>query len=354
MKRIFNTALVATVAMLSLTSCGQKGPKEDAIVKAAQGPVLTVTAAAESAEVAETVDFTTTLLPYKKSFITPQMALRIDEILVNVGDHVTEGQLVASLDKNQYNQTAVQLKNAEQSLQRMKNVFESGGVSQAQIDELETSVTVLRETVSNLEESIELRSPFSGIITGRYNEPGDLFMMGGNADGGVGILQVMQTDQLKAVVALSEKYYPLVTKGMKVTVTCDVFPGREFEGIVNIVYPSVNAQTHTFNVEVIVPNGDETLRPGMFARTEFNMGSRESITIPDVAIQKQMGVNDRYVYVIKDGVAERRVVTLGRQVGSRIEVLSGLAEGEEVAITALSKIKNGAAVQVTEGTNIPN
>lgn len=343
---------MATLMVASLlTSCGAGSKSKSADVEKVltqQTSVLAKVAAVESAEVAEKVDFTTTLLPYKKSFITPQMALRIDEIRVEVGDHVKKNQIVATLDKNQYNQSAVQLKNAEQSLARMKSVYESGGVSKAQIDELETSVIVLRETVANLERNIELRSPIDGIITGRYNEPGDLFAMAGNADGGIGVLQVMQIDRLKAVVSISEKYYPQVYKGMKVEVTADVYPDREFEGTVEIVYPAINAATHTFNVEVTVPNGKEILRPGMFARTQFNMGTRESLTIPDVAVQKQMGVNDRYVYVIKDGKAERRVVELGRQVGTRVEVLSGVEAGEMVAITSLSKIKNGTSVEVVE------
>lgn len=339
---------VATaVAAISLSACGTKKAAKMGVV-AQSSEVLTKTAPVEIADVAQTIDFTTTLLPYKKTFVTPQMSLRIDEIRVEVGDHVKKDQIVATLDKNQYNQSAVQLRNAEQNLARMKSVYEAGGVSRSQIDELETSVTVLRETVANLERNIELRSPIDGVITGRYNEPGDLFAMAGNADGGIGVLQVMQIDRLKAVVAISEKYYPQVYKGMKVSVTADVYPDKEFEGVVNIVYPAINTATHTFNVEVIVPNAKEILRPGMFARTEFNMGVRESLVVPDVAVQKQMGVNDRYVYVIKNGVAERRVVEVGRQVGSRVEILSGVAAGEEVAVTALSKIKNGTAVKVVE------
>lgn len=349
MKRNAIFTLVAMFATLSLSSCGEGGgAKKAAPMAAVATEVLTKVAPVERVEVAEDVDFTTTLLPYKKTFITPQMALRIDEIMVEVGDHVKANQLVATLDKNQYNQTAVQLRNAEQNLARMKSVYEAGGISKSQIDELETSVTVMRENIANLERNIELRSPIDGVITGRYNEPGDLFAMAGNADGGMGILQVMQINKLKAVVAISEKYYPQVYKGMKVKVTADVYPDKEFEGEVNIVYPAINSATHTFNVEVIVPNGKEILRPGMFARTEFNMGNRMSLTVPDVAVQKQVGVNDRYVYVVKDGVAERRVVTLGRQVGTRVEVLSGVEAGESVAITALSKIKNGTAVKVVE------
>lgn len=350
MKRNTIFTFVATLAAITLTSCGGQGTasQKGSAVESKPTEVLTKTSPVESVEVAEDVDFTTTLLPFKKTFITPQMALRIDEIRVEVGDHVKKDQLVATLDKNQYNQSAVQLKNAEQNLARLKTVYEAGGVSKSQIDELETSVTVLRETVANLERNIELRSPIDGVVTGRYNEPGDLFAMAGNADGGIGVLQVMQIDRLKAVVAISEKYYPLVYKGMKVKVTADVYPDKEFEGVVNIIYPAINTATHTFNVEVIVPNGKEILRPGMFARTEFNMGNRQSLTVPDVAVQKQMGVNDRYVYVVKDGVAERRVVELGRQVGTRVEVLSGVEAGEEVAVTALSKIKNGTPVKVVE------
>ena len=350
MKISRNIALATAMVAFVLTSCGggKTAAKEAAGAPIAQSEVLAKVAPVERIEVAEKVDFTTTLLPYKKSFITPQMALRIDEIRVQVGDHVKGGEIVATLDKNQYNQTAAQLKNAEQNLARMRSVYEAGGVSKSQIDELETSVTVMRETIANLERNIELRSPFDGVITGRYNEPGDLFAMAGNADGGIGVLQVMQINKLKAVVALSEKYYPLVYKGMKVKVTADVYPDKVFEGTVEIVYPSINAATHTFNVEVVVPNGKEILRPGMFARTEFNMGNRMSLTVPDVAVQKQMGVNDRYVYVVKDGVAERRVVTLGRQVGTRVEILSGVEAGESVAVTSLSKIKNGTAVKVVE------
>lgn len=341
--------VVVALTTLALAGCvGNKTKSSVEGVLTQQTAVLTKVAPVENVEVAQTVDFTTTLLPYKKTFITPQMALRIDEIRVDVGDHVKEGQLVATLDRNQYNQTSAQLKNAKQNLARMRSVYEAGGVSRSQIDELETSVSVMEENIANLERNIELRSPIDGVITGRYNEPGDLFTMGGNADGGVGVLQVMQINRLKAIVALSEQYYPQVYKGMKVKVMAEVYPDREFEGEVNIVYPAINATTHTFNVEVLVPNAKEILRPGMFARTEFNMGSRKSLVVPDVAVQKQMGVNDRYVYVIKDGVAERRVVTLGRQVGQQVEILSGVTEGEEVAITALSKIKNGTTVEVVK------
>ena len=85
----------------------------------------------------------------------------------------------------------------------------------------------------------------------------------------------------------------------------------------------------------------------MYARTTFDMGSKEGVMVPDVAVQKQVGSAERYLYVIEgDSVAERRSIKVGRQVGDRVDILSGVEPGEQVAVTALSKLFDGAAVDV--------
>ncbi|MBR5455020.1 MAG: efflux RND transporter periplasmic adaptor subunit, partial [Rikenellaceae bacterium] len=126
----------------------------------------------------------------------------------------------------------------------------------------------------------------------------------------------------------------------------DIFPGEEFEGKVTLIHPAMDAVTRTFTVEVTIPNANERLRPGMFSRSIFNMGNRESVMISDVAISRQAGTNERYAFVINDGVAERRVITLGRQVGNKVEVLSGIEAGEQVAVTSMSKLDQGTLVEV--------
>lgn len=345
MKRVY---VIATAIILSvaLTSCGGRTTKTqetDAVET-----VLTKTAKVVRERVAQTEDFTANLLPYKRTFITSSMPLRIDKIYVEVDDVVKEGDLLVSMDRNQYNQNNIQLKNAQLNLDRLKTVFSSGGISQSEIDNVEAQVFVFQEADKELKKSIELRSTMNGIVTGRYNEEGDLFTMGGNADGGVGILQIMQINPLKAIVAVSEQYYPFVKKGMPINVRAEVYSDVIFKGEVNLVYPAINSATRTFNVEIVIPNAEELLRPGMFARTTFNMGDQENLVIPDVAILKQSGVNDKFVYVIKNGVAERRVVILGRHIDNKIEVLSGLKEGEEIAITGLSRLKAGVSVKVVK------
>ena len=117
---------------------------------------------------------------------------------------------------------------------------------------------------------------------------------------------------------------------------------------VSLIYPALDPSTRTFTVEITVPNANEKLRPGMFARSIFNMGDKEGIMVPDVAILKQVGSAERYLYVIKDGKAERRSVKVGRQVGKNVDILSGVSAGEEVAVTALSRLDDGVEVEVKE------
>lgn len=337
----------AVVLALLATGCVEK-PKlvTSTEVGIVQETIKVKTETTVETQISEVADFTANLEANFKTFICPSFGARIDKIYVDVGDRVKKGQLLVAMDRNQFAQTSVQLANLESDLARMQAVYEAGGASKQSIDQLETQIRVMRESIDNLKKNTELRSPVDGVVTGRYNEQGDLFMLGANRDGGVGILQVMQINPLKAEVAISEKYFTQVTKGMPVEITTDIYPDKTFSGRVSLIYPAINPSTRTFTVEVTVPNNYTTLRPGMFARTAFNMGIRQGVSVSDMAIQRQSGTNDRYVYVIKDGKAEKRKVTIGRQNGDRIEILSGLNPGEQVAVAGLSKLNDGSLVEI--------
>lgn len=346
MKKTLMIAVAVTLALMT-TGCSG-GKKKQAQVDEAQKKVLVKTDVSQKQTVARTVDFTANLQAYKQNFVTPAVAARIENIYVEVGDRVTEGQVLVDLDKNQYNTYALQLANAEANLARMKPVYEAGGISKQQIDELETSISVLKENVSNLETNLQLRSPLTGIVTGRYNEVGDLYTMSPNAAGGVGVLQVMEMDRLKATVSVPEQYFPNVYMKMPVKVIADIYPDMEFDGQVTRIAPSINPTTRSFEVEVTIPNRSLTLRPGMFARTTFNMAEVEGVTVLDLAVQKQAGTNERFVFVAKDGKAQRRVVVPGRQVGDRIEVLSGVEANEEVVVAGMARLRDGVEVEIVK------
>ncbi|MEZ3440942.1 efflux RND transporter periplasmic adaptor subunit [Alistipes sp. UBA6068] len=335
MKRLMYLLLGAA----ALTACTNRQTTQ---TKTDEG-VLTKTAAAEAAEVRLTEEFTSEIEPYKENDITPAaQGVHINRILVDVGDQVKAGQLLVTLDPTQYTQARVQLKTVEDDYNRLLPVYKAGGISAQQIQQAKAQVDVQREAVANLKKNIEVKSPITGVVTARNYESGDLFAA-------QPILHVMQIDPLKVIVNISEQYFPNVKVGMPVELLVDIFPDKKFTGTVSLIYPALDPATRTFKVEVRVPNANRTLRPGMFARTIFDLGEKPGIMVPDVAVQKQVGTAERYLYVItSDSVAERRAVKLGRQIGDRIDVLSGVEAGEQVAVTALSKLYDGAKVTVKQ------
>lgn len=336
MKRLV-VMLVAAAAMAGCTG------KNKAVEVQQDNRVLTKTEAAAPATVQLTEEFTSEIEPYKENDITPAASgVHIDKIMVEVGDPVREGQLIVTLDPTQYTQLLVQLKTVEDDYNRLLPVYEAGGISAQQIEQAKAQLDVQREAVANLKKNIEVRSPISGVVTARNYESGDLFAA-------QPILHIMQIDPLKVIANISEQYFQNVKVGMPVELKVDIFPEETFAGTVSLIYPALDPATRTFKVEVKVPNAKRTLRPGMFARTTFNMGEKVGVMVPDVAIQKQVGTAERYLYVIKgDSVAERRKVEVGRQVGDRVDILSGVKEGEQVAVTALSKLYDGAPVEVKQ------
>ena len=195
--------------------------------------------------------------------------------------------------------------------------------------------------VANLRKNSTIKSPITGVVTARNFEPGDLFAA-------MPILHIMQINKLKVMANVSEMYYPNVKVGQKVDIEVDIFPGEKFEGKVSRINPALDAATRTFAVEITIPNANERLRPGMYARTTFNMGQRKGVVIDDVAVQKQVGSSARFVYVIKDGKAEYRFVNDGRRIGNKLHIISGLEDGEQVAITSFNRLMDGKEVEISE------
>ncbi|MBO7236032.1 MAG: efflux RND transporter periplasmic adaptor subunit, partial [Alistipes sp.] len=296
----------------------------------------------ETSKMDITETYTSEILPYKQNDITPAaQGLHIEKILVDVGDKVKEGQVVVKMNRTNLKQLEINLATIEDSYNRMKPVHASGGISDQQMLELENSLTLQREVVDNMRRNSEIKSPISGIVTARNFEDGDLFSS-------MPILHIMQINKLKVKANISEQYYPNVKVGDKVNISVDIFPGEVFEGKVSRINPALDAATRTFGVEITIPNSNERLRPGMFARATFHMGDVEGVMVDDVAVQKQAGSAERFVYVVKDGVVEKRFVRDGRRVGSKVSIVEGLQAGEVVATTSFVRLEDGKSIKIVE------
>ena len=342
MNTIFRTMFLAGAVVMA-AGCGNNEKKET--VQAVVEDVAPSVAVEQVyvREVPQMATYTSTVQAYVKNNIAPQMAGRITKINVEIGDFVKAGQVLAEIDKAQLLQAQLQLQNQEVELQRMKSLFEAGGLSQSDYDAIQMQYNVLKTQVDNLVENTTLRSPVNGVVTARNYDVGDMYGMS------MPIFTVEQIVPVKILVGVSESDYSKVKKGDSVEIVADAIPGKTFYGKINRIYPTVDPATRTFTVEVKVDNSYRTLRPGMFVRATINFGTNNNVVIPDVAVVKQQGSGERFVYVLnEDGTVTYRKVVLGRRMGAEYEILEGLSDSAKVVTGGQIRLKDGIKVTVSE------
>ena len=339
MKKNFSILAVLVTAL----SCGGNGSNqagEPAAIPAEVTPNVEV-AVAQARNVPQEIIYASTVEAYAVNNIMPQQGGRIRKINVEVGDYVSKGQILAEMDRLQLDQLALQIQNDEIEYQRLRSLYEEGGVSQSDFETAELGYKVRRTNYKNVEENTILRSPITGFVTARNFDAGDMFAMSAP------LFTVQQVVPVKLHVGISESEYAKVKKGDQVTLTVDALPGRSFSGKVDRLYPTIDAATHTFKAEVVVSNADKALRPGMYARVTVNFGDRRSVVVPDQCLVKQEGTGTRFIYVLQaDGTVSYVPVKTGRHMGTEYEITEGLSDGQTVVVKGQAALKDGVKVNV--------
>ncbi len=292
-------------------------------------------------DVEQLKEFTATVEANIVNKIAPQAPVRIQKLHVEVGDHVRSGQLLATMDATSLKQTKIQMENQRVEFMRMDELYKVGGVSKSTWDAAKAALDVSREAYNNLLENNQLVSPVAGVVTARNYDNGDMYT-------GQEVYVVEQIEPVKLLVYVSESYFTQVKKGMPVEVKLDVYGEEAFNGKVSLVHPTIDPSTRTFPVEIRITNTDERIRPGMFARVTMNLGVRSHVVVPDLAIVKQSGSGDRYVYVHKNGTVSYNKVALGRRLGDRYEVITGVEDGDQAVTAGHSRLTNGMEVEVIQ------
>lgn len=335
MKKSFYLVIIAGLIM---ASCSKK--QEDKAVKPEDTETIAVKVEKASIqEVEQIYEFSSTVDAAVKNYISSAGGTRIEKIHVEVGDRVTKGQKLVTMENTNLATAKVQLMNSKNDVDRMEALYLSGGISKQQLDQIKTQYDVAKRNIDNLESNIHLVSPISGIVTMRNFDNGDVSAT-------QPILQVMQITPVKLKFSMNEKFYNRVKIGMKVSAKVDIFGDDRFDGRVNLIAPIIDPNTRSFGLEASFTNSNQKLRPGMFARVEINLGKNMSVVIPDRAVIKQNGTNDKYVFIEKDGVVDYRKIELGRRLGDTYEVISGIEEGENIVIEGYTKLVSGSKVKV--------
>ena len=328
-------ALLLTVFMGSCT-----GGKDKAAAEHVDAKPIVKLADVKARPVDQIQDYTATVEAEVKNNIAPSSPVRIDQIFVEVGDRVSKGQKLVQMDAANLKQTKLQLDNQEIEFSRIDELYKVGGASKSEWDASKMQLDVKKTAYKNLLENTSLQSPINGVVTARNYDNGDMY------SGGEPIYTVEQIRPVKLFVNVSESYFTDVKKGNEVDIKLDVYGDEVFKGKVSLVYPTIDASTRTFPVEIKIVNTDERVRPGMFARATMNFGTLNHVVAPDQAIVKQSGSGDRYIYVYKNGKVSYQKVELGRRMGNKYEVISGVNSGDQVVVSGQSRLNNGMEVEI--------
>ncbi|MCC8089614.1 MAG: efflux RND transporter periplasmic adaptor subunit [Rikenellaceae bacterium] len=338
-KRDFLKIPLQASVVAMVYSCGGSNQQEDI----AEEKTMVTVEAVYRQDVEQSRTFTGTVEANVKNNITPHTSVRIDKIFVEVGDRVQRGQRLVTMDTISLQQAKFQMENDSLEYIRTKELHEFGGASRSELDARKLDYDISLSEYRNLTTNTELLSPVSGVVTARNYDNGDMY------SGGDPVLTVEQIKPVKILINVSESLYTKVTKDMEVSVQLDVYGEEEFTGKVNLIYPTIDANTRTFPVEVIIANPDERIRPGMFSRVTLAYGTENRVVIPDRAVVKQTGSGDRYVYVVEpDSTVTFKKVELGRRMDDLFEIVSGVDDGDIVIVTGQSRVTNGAAVEIVK------
>lgn len=342
MNKIKSFLLILLTVMI-VASCGKK--ENDNQTKTDDTIPVEVTLVKKSMIDSE-VELVGNLMAWKEANLAAQTTARVQKIYVDAGSRVKEGDLLFEMDDTQLAQAKIQYQVAKDNYERLKPLYETGSISQSQFDQVKAAYQTAEKTYQLLLSNTQFRAPFSGVVTAKRLNEGEVFLL---APGGLGaptILTLMQINPLKLILNVSENNLKDIKLNQTVEIKSDIFANEIFKGTINRINPAVNPQSRTFEVEVKIPNPNEKLKPGMYVRAKIFVGRNEGIIINRSAALKQLGSTAYFAFIVKDNIAKRVELTLGKEFNSIVEITSGLNEGDYLVTRGQGLLKDGSKIEI--------
>jgi RND family efflux transporter MFP subunit len=389
-----------SVVPLLLIAALAAGCSRDGGAQASEAKPRTVTVeAAQVRDVRRQVDVVGTLAAREEVVVSAEVEGRVARLAHDLGDRVSGGDALIELDgeKLQYRaeaqkaaleqararygaspdselppldkvpnvvSTRAQMADAEQQLERAKNLASRNLVSRSDLEttqtrfdtakaahdqalasarqlraDIEAQTSSLRLAQRNLRDAV-IRAPFDGYVAER------LVSQGQYVQPQAPVMRIVRLQPLKLTAEVPEKFAPWIQSGREMSVKVDAFPGQTFTGRIVRISPSVNLKSRAFAIEGEIPNEDGRLKPGTFARVEISTDRVErAITIPVAAVQSRYGTNR--VFLVQNGQLVGKEVVLGDRLGDRVEVSQGLDAGTMIVAKDVEPLADGQKVSTS-------
>jgi len=301
------------------------------------------------------------LEPIWYSDISPKVDGRIGNLMTDEGQVVSAGQVVASIENNEFAAqvsqaqgiayaTRADLAQARADLARYESLYTQGAISAQQYEAMRTKVASLEGQLRANEGNIgylETRlgnanvvTPHAGTVTKRYLQTGDY------AKAGTAIFNIADLSILVAKATVGENQISQIVLGAPAKVVIDALNGQEFSGVVTKVSPAAIVPAHTFSMEVSLNNAENILRSGMFAKVVINgKEHQQALVVPEASLV--LFEDQRTVFVLVGDQVQQRKLKLGYVGDGWAEVLSGLNPGELVVVSGQNITRDGSKVTVT-------
>ncbi len=303
-----------------------------------------------AAPFSEQVTAVGTLLSNESVTVSSEIPGRLKEIHFQEGQPVEQGAPLFTLDDSVYraqlDDAEAKLKLAEQTNKRTSTLYSNKYATAQSADEAVSNLavsTAATELARVQLEKTRIVAPFSGIVGLRHVSVGE-YITAGQA-----LVNLEAIDPVKADFRVPEKFLPAIRVGQTIRIKVDAFPDASFEGKVYAIDPKLDVAGRSLLVRALVPNQDQRLRPGLFARVAVLLQLKEdALSVPEQAIVPQG--DSQFVFKILDGKVKLTKVVTGTRRDGRVEIVEGLAVGDEVVTAGQLKIRDGSAVTVVAAT----
>jgi len=376
-KRLFSrrrlksaAAVLSLCPILALTSCKSSSSEVEAAkptsdqASQAEPQVMTVQIAKPVwRKIQRTAQGQGALFAKESVILATKLPGYVNTVLVDFGDRVKAGQVLVEIEREEL---GLQVDAAESALkqaranyirakgdfERTQQLFAEDLIPPQRRDTAEADYTVAEAGVRSAEKSLALTqkrlkdtrvvSPVDGFVQQRFVNPGEYMTAGAK------LLEVVDVHPLKLRTPVPERYARMARIGLPMQVEVDALPGEKFSGKLTRIAAGVDHATRSLLVEAEIPNPNGKLRPGYFAHVTGVMGEETVLFIPRSGVYRYAGV-DR-IFVVRDNKITSREVKTGLEEGNLIEIAEGVAENEQVAVSAIDRLADGMTVhpQLTE------
>ncbi|MDP2997236.1 MAG: efflux RND transporter periplasmic adaptor subunit [Bryobacterales bacterium] len=382
-----------------VAGCSRQQP---VLVKQDTGPIPVRVAPVVTREMRRVVESVGTLFPFEEIIISAEVEGRVDQVNVDLGDQVTPGQIMVRIwdeeqryllaqneaqlrqslerlglkdekdkvkdirDAPDLRRAQADLFDAEQRYKRMRNLVDQGISSQADLDQASAKFKSLQAAYDstmyqtrNLIQEVErfkaivdlqrkklrdttVRAPFAAAVKDRQATVGQYVRV--NAP----LLTLVKIDPIRLRVEVPERMAPWIKNGQMTEVLLEAYGDRVFRGKVWRISPTVEQSKRTFVIEALIDNPGGALKPGSYAKARVPTEKVDRIRlVPVRAVNYVLGSNK--TYVVRDGQVDAREVKLGDRFEQDVEILEGVEEGEQVAITQVARLDTGTKVRIATG-----